>query len=223
MKKWLISANDPGSLRTGISHRKTRSRRTMENFEHNRKVFSACKHRLLHGQRTSPLCNMRYGTYPLSWNGCELIACYNCAAMLGIDISFPQVVFEFELNRMHFLFPNGYWGTAPKKLWYFFDKHGMTYRSFRDGEEFAKRARTSRASCGIISFWNNKRSTAKLHGHDFFSGGLHTVAYRWRAGRFMVYNLYGGDTSARSMSDIAEAYREKRFIIGYIFDGNLKG
>ena len=218
MKNWLTAANK--SFIASAVH--GRDHQTMLNMEHNSKLFSGQINGLLNGQRTEPLCNMRYGTYPLSWNGCELIACYNCAKMLGKEVTFPQVVFEFELNKMHYLFQNGYWGTAPKKLWYFFKKHDMAYRSCRNGEEFAKMAKTACASCGIISFWNNKRSTAKLHGLDFFSGGLHTVAYRWRAGRFYLYNLYGNDTAPRTMADIAEAYSEKRFIIGYIFDGELK-
>jgi hypothetical protein len=97
----------------------------------------------------------------------------------------------------------------------------MPYRSFRNGEQFAKYAKTEKASCGIISFWNNERSTAKFHGLDFFSGGLHTVAYIYRAGRFYVYNLYGKDTSVRSFSNISDVYSDNRFIIGYIFDGNI--
>ena len=218
MKNWLTGAKT--SIPAAALH--GRNRQTMLNLEHNSKTFAGNKNVLLNGQRTEPLCSMRYGTYPLSWNGCELIACYNCAKMLGKEVTFPQVVFEFELNKMHYLFPNGYWGTAPKKLWYFFKKHDMPYRFSRNGENFAKLAKTERASCGIISFWNNKRSTAKLNGLDFFSGGLHTVAYRWRAGRFYLYNLYSNDTAPRTMSDIADAYREKRFIIGYVFDGELK-
>ena len=212
-RNWLTSAGKAARGRT---------KRTLDNFAHNTAVFDEYSSRLLHGQRTRPLCDMRYGTYPLSWNGCELIACYNCAVLLGRQISFPQVVFEFELNRMHYIFPNGYWGTAPKKLWYFFIKHDMPYRSFRDGGQFAKYARTERASCGIISFWNNERSTARFHGLDFFSGGLHTVAYRYRAGRFFVYNLFGKDTATRSFADISEVYSDNRFIIGYIFDGDIK-
>lgn len=217
-KNWLTDSSACGRLRT----KARRFRRTEENLSHNTKVFSKSNNTLLHGQRTAPVCDMRYGTYPMSWNGCELIACYNAAVMLGKEIAFPQVVYEFELNCMHYLFPNGYWGTAPKKLWYFFEKHDMPYTALRDGQRFAKAARTSRPSCGIISFWNNERSTAKLWGRDFFSGGLHTVAYRYKGGRFYVYNLFGRDRGVRAMGDIADAYREKRFIIGYIFKGELK-
>lgn len=217
-KKWLTDSGSAGAFRS----KTRRFRRTCDNLTHNTEVFASCKNKLLNGQRTEPVCNMRYGTYPMSHNGCEIIACYNAAAMLGREVAFPQAVFEFELNNMHFLFPNGYWGTAPKKLWYFFDAHDMPYTSFRNGEQFASAAKTKRPSCGIISFWNNKRSTAKLWGLDFFSGGLHTVAYRYKGGRFYVYNLFGKDSGARAMGDIADAYREKRFIIGYIFEDEMK-
>ena len=130
---WITAREQYGRLRAFLPFSGRRFRRTCDNMAHNEKLFSACKDRFLNGQRTEPLSAMRYGTYPLSWNGCELIACYNAAAYLGIKISFPQVVHEFELNRMHYLFPNGYWGTAPKKLWYFFARHGMEYRCWRDG------------------------------------------------------------------------------------------
>lgn len=210
-------------LTEGGKCRKTRRfKRTCDNLEHNAEVFAENKSRLLNGQQTEPICRMRYGTYPLSHNGCELIACYNAAVMLGKDITFPQVVYEFELNKMHYLFTNGYWGTAPKKLWYFFDEHGMRYTSCRRGDVFAAAAKTELPSCGIISFWNNKRSEARLGGLDFFSGGLHTVAYRYKGGRFFVYNLFGRDLGSRKMEDIADAYREKRFIIGYIFKDEVK-
>jgi hypothetical protein len=97
----------------------------------------------------------------------------------------------------------------------------MPYRSFRNGEEFAKNAKTSRTSCGIISFWTNDLSTAKFHGLDFFSSGLHTVAYKCRAGRFYTYNLYNSDKSVRSFTDIGDVYKDNRFIIGYIFDEDV--
>ena len=214
---WLTAREQYSRLRAFLPLSGRRFRRTCENMTHNETLFASCKDRFLNGQRTEPLCGMRYGTYPLSWNGCELIACYNAAAALGIKVNFPQVVHEFELNRMHFLFPNGYWGTAPKKLRYFFKKHGMEYRSWRDGRRFAAEAKTGVPSCGIISFWNNRRSVAKLWGLDFFSGGLHTVFYLYKGGKFHVYNLYGRDEAPRVMDDISEAYREKRFIIGYLF------
>lgn len=217
-KRWITDSS-------GISVLQARSRgyrRTCENYTHNSAVFAKCPKRLLHGQRNEPVCSMRYGTYPMSYNGCEIIACYNAAVMLGKRVEFPRVVYEFELNRMHYIFPNGCWGTAPKKLWFFFDRYDMPYRAYRNGEAFASAAATKRPSCGIISFWNNDRSTAKFWGFDFFSGGLHTVAYRYKGGRFYLYNLFGRDRAVRTMSDISDAYRDKRFIIGYVFKGKLK-
>lgn len=218
-KKWLTDSENI----TGLRSKSKRFRRTRDNFVHNTKVFAGCSKRLLHGQRIEPVCNMRYGIYPISYNGCEMIACYNAAVMLGKEISFPRVVYEFELNKMHFIFPSGCWGTAPKKLWYFFDKHDMPYISMRNGDAFARAAKTDRPSCGIISFWNNDRSTAKPWGLDFFRGGLHTVAYRFKGGKFYLFNLYGRDRSVRMLKNIADVYRDKKFIMGYIFTGELKG
>lgn len=213
-RNWIISRENYPNVIMPAS--KNRLFRTIENYKKNSLAFECYNAKMLHGQKTVPLRDMVYGTYPLSWNGCELIAVANVCALLGKPVPLPQVIYEFELNRMHYVFPSGYWGTAPKLLYRFMDKHGLEYQSCRSAKDFVSAAENS--FCGIVSFWNNKRSTAKLGGLDFFSGGLHTVAYSRKNGRFYVYNLYSRDRSARIFKDISEIYREKRFIIGYTFD-----
>ncbi|MBR1864811.1 MAG: hypothetical protein IJ806_12080 [Ruminococcus sp.] len=195
---------------------RNRLARTLSNYKKNKEVFGNTPTGLLHGQKTKPMCDMVYGTYPLSWNGCELIAVYNVCVMLKKPVPLPQVIFEFELNKMHYLFPSGYWGTGPKVLYKFLDSHGLKYRTFRNKEQFRQAASVS--SCGIVSFWNNEKSKAKFFGLDFFSGGLHTVAYLRGKDCYHVYDLYSRDTAARTFRDISEIYKEKRFIIGYTFD-----
>ncbi len=214
---WVTSSK--GFPMRGVSFilRKKRFERTRANYEKNTRVFSAHKGKLLHGQGTEPLCSMVYGKMPFSWNGCELIAVANVMEMLTGVQDLPRVVYEFELNNMHYVFPSGYWGTAPKKLYRYFDSHGIAYNSYRKAEDFEAAAENS--SCGIVSFWNNKRSQARLWGLDFFSGGLHTVAYRRSGGKYYVCNLYSKDTSPGIYSDISQIYLEKRFIIGYTFKG----
>ena len=200
MKTWLTSA--AGAV----------SGRAEQNLKKNTAAFGA--HRgLVHGQRTKPACDMVYGTYPMSWNGCELIAVANVMELLGKPVPLPQVVYEFELNRMHYLFSSGYWGTGPKALGRYFDAHGIAYSSARRPRDLEALAKNS--TCGIISFWNNKRKGRVMI--NFFSGGLHTVAYRYDGRRYYLYNLHSYDQGPRAVPDLREAYEGKRFIIGYTF------
>lgn len=212
--KWIVSQEHYPNVVMPSS--KERFMRTIENFKKNTEIFQQYKEKMLHGQRNAPICDMVYGTYPLSWNGCELMAVANVTTLLGKPVPLPQVIYEFELNRMHYVFPSGYWGTGPKLLYKFMDMHCINFRSYRSAKEFEEASKDS--FCGIASFWNNKRSEAKFKGMDFFSGGLHTVAYSRRNGSYYVYNLYGRDKTARVFQDIAEIYDDQRFIIGYTFD-----
>lgn len=209
-KYWALSAEQ-------FRPRPFSGRKALEKAQSNMKINSEAFGRrrgLLHGQKTQPLCDMYYGKYSLGWNGCEIIAAANVMEMCGLPQYFPQVIFEFELNRMHYIFPSGYWGTSPKRLGRFFSAHGLSFKRIFPKKEFVQNSAGGKHSCGIVSFWNNKKSD---HGADFFSGGLHTVAYRYDNGKYLVYNLYGRDTSPREVESIAEVFSDRRFIVGYVF------
>lgn len=192
-----------------------RTKRAEEVYRHNLEAYGGRGVILLHGQGTEPVQSMKYGSFSMKWNGCEIIACANVLTLLGRGELLPQIVREFMLNGMPFIFPNGYWGTAPRKLGRFFDSRGVSCRRFDRAAEFESCAEN--AKCGIISFWNNRLSSAKLGGLDFFSGGLHTVAFRRTLRGYEVFNLRGNDTRARQFGSISEVYADKRFITGFVF------
>ena len=192
-----------------------RTQRAERVYRHNLGAYGGRGVILLHGQGNEPMLSMKYGRYSMKWNGCEIIACANVLTFLGRGELLPQIVREFMLNGMTFLFPSGYWGTAPKQLWRFFESRGIAYRSCRRTDELEREA--AQAECGIVSFWNNRLSTARLRGLDFFSGGLHTVAFRRTVRGYEVYDLHTYDTSPRRFSTLSEIYEDKRFIIGYLF------
>lgn len=197
--------------KTPIFHRRSYLL-ALENFKQNKQIFSDFNVPL-NGQRTHPVCDMQYGSKKLSWNGCELIAVCNVMNMCGFPQHFPQLILEFELNRMHYILPSGYFGTDPKRLKRYFKAHDVPFLAVRNPSDFKEKAAGGVYRCGIISFWNNKRSKHRL---DFFSGGLHTTAYRYENGKYLVYNLFSDDTSPRVFDDISEVYKDRRFIIGYI-------
>ncbi len=193
-----------------------RTKRAEKVYRHNMTIWDGRGAILLNGQGTEPLRSMKYGKYSMEWNGCEIIACANVLTMLGLGEPLPQIVREFMLNGMPFVFPGGYWGTAPRQLWRFLDSRGVEYRRCDRADELEKGA--AAAECGIVSFWNNRLSEARLRGLDFFSGGLHTVAFRRTLRGYEVFDLYSNDTAPRPIGSPAEIYRDKRFIVGYLFN-----
>ena len=197
--------------------RRRRTMRDLENLRRNTAAFAGHKGKLLHGQRTKPMCDMYYGTHDLGYNGCELIAVANVTTMLGRSVPLPQVIYEFERNNMQYIFSSGLWGTSPRALRAFFEPHGFSFQSFGNGKRFDLAA-AEKDCCGIISFWNNRWSEVRFGRLDFFSGGLHTVAFRRSGGKFYVYNFYSRDASPRVFDRISEAYDQKRFIVGYILE-----
>ncbi len=184
------------------------------NFELNCKLAQGLGGGLLNGQKLRPLCRFRYGKYPMSHCGCEIIAVYNVMQLLHMPQALAQQICEFELNRLTLLLRSGFFGSSPKKLRRYFDAHGVGYEYYTDKQHFYDNA--SRSCVGIVSFWVN---TCSQHPFNRFSSGLHTVAYTLggKAGEISVYNRYGDDTDPRKYKDIRELIEDRRFICGYLF------
>ena len=212
---WLTELREVNTRGIVYALFRYRFRRAKKNYRHNLAMFSGYERERINGQGTEPMCRMIYGTMPLSWNGCELISVCNAMNMLGRNEALPQVILEFELNRMHYVFPSGYWGTAPKKLGRYFDSHGVAYEKHPSAEEFTRAWESF--TCGIVSFWNNNRSESALHGLDFFSGGIHTVAFKVTDGGALVYDYCNHDLRPRMFESPAQLYQGRRFIVGYGF------
>ncbi len=190
------------------------SSRTAENFKHNRKLCSKLDSGLLQGQENEPVCKMRFGKYDMHHCGCEIIAVYNAMKLLHMPQDLAQLISEFEMNKMAFLFSSALLGSDPKKLRRFFEAHGVGYEYYTDRVHFFDNA--ARSEFGIVGFWIN---TYSKHPINRFSSGLHTVAYTLdkKSGEVSVYNRYNGDTKPRMYKDMQELIDDRRFICGYLF------
>ena len=78
---------------------------------------------LVNGQNTEPVRLMRYGRNFMNRCGCEIIAVYNIMQLLSKPVHLPDVISEFELNRMSALFFSTCFGSSPKKIGRYFDAH----------------------------------------------------------------------------------------------------
>lgn len=142
--------------------------------------------------------HIKYGLFPMSFNGCEIISVYNSFVLLGKK---PPELDELIriFKRAHLCLLLGWWGSNVYK----------THKAIRaSGLECEKVRPEDIKNDGIyvVSFWNRKPPL----------NGIHTVALEIKAGKTTVYNLY----SNRPISNktVAE-FAGKRFIRGYkIYD-----
>ncbi len=121
---------------------------------------------LLYYQRSEPLCKMRFGIRPMSFNGCGIIAVYNVLILLGRPDTIQNIAYHYERNGRWLW---GLWGIKPWKIGSFllkkgFDVNKCDYRKEKNGI--------------YILLVLNK-------------GGLHYMAVRkFKSGMIEVYNGY---------------------------------
>ena len=212
MKGWITAPEQYHGLQG------YRIKRAETNYEHNKAAFTIGKGKMLHGQGTKVLKTLIYGTHSLEWCGCELIAVANTLTLTGHDMLLPEVIYEFELNMMHFIFPSGYFGTAPRKMKRFYDFHAIPYHSFNNALLLEEYLKDKEKVCGILSFWNRERETCKFFPLQFFTKGLHTVAFEKKYGKIYVYNRSNSVTAARQYLSVGEVFAGRRFITAYVLD-----
>jgi hypothetical protein len=93
------------------------------NYKFNKKIVFNDK--LLNGQGVGDLAKCRYGLFPMSYNGCEIIAVYNFRQLIGIPIQLCDIAKEIYPYGNAVM---GLFGTIPQALnKYFIDNifHGL--------------------------------------------------------------------------------------------------
>ncbi len=185
---------------------------TERNYRNNRELAETVPMMPVQGQEHAPFAQMRYGRYPLSWNGCGVIAFYNLLCWQKRNYPLPEIIWEFEQNRMCWLVPSGLFGTNPFHLRRPLTAMGLPYSMTRSKRRFLEAAAEGRMTCGIIAYWNYRKSA---HPFNFFGGGAHIVAFRFSGENWEVYNMYGHDTAPRVFQSLAELLRDRRMAVAY--------
>ena len=181
---------------------------------HNHSVLEGTNTALVNGQNTEPVRLMRYGRNLMNHCGCEIIAVYNIMQLLSKPVPLPDIISEFELNRMSVLFFSTFCGSSPKKIGRYFDAHKIAYKYCKHKDDFIRRSDSS--ELGIVSFWVN---TYSKHRFNRFGSGLHTVAFKKdKSAKLTVYNRYNDDTAPREYDNVACLLQDRRFIAGYLFE-----
>lgn len=154
----------------------------------------------LNGQGCGSLSVCRYGLFPMSFNGCEVIAVYNLRLMLDKRAELCDIAKE--------IYPYGsvlcgLFGTHPYSLKRYFKENALPVHKIKDYYYF-KRVFAGK-KYGILSFWN---STTVFKG-------LHTVAVENTPEGMKVYNCFNNKTEPVIYNNIDDYMDFKRFICGY--------
>ena len=157
----------------------------------------------VNGQGVGPVSQMRYGLFPMSYNGCEMIAIYNFLYLEKIDNpDLAKIAFEMYPKSGVLM---GVFGSNPYLLHKYFDNRNIKIKRYYNIKSFFKQLESSKY--GIVSFWNAY--------HPFH--GLHTVCVESIKNGIRVYNRSNKKDVPVDYNDYSEFVDRARFICGYLF------
>lgn len=162
---------------------------------------------LINGQGSGAVSICRLGLFPMSYNGCEMIAAFNFRQLIGQPQPLADITREIYPYGVFFW---GIFGTNPLALKrYFRENHlpvQMNLDYFRFRQQFAG------AKYGILSFWNSDRTILQ---------GIHTVTVENTPAGLRVYNCTNRKVDPALFPSLDAYMKGKKFICGY-YDTEIK-
>lgn len=149
---------------------------------------------IITNQRDKEYQKIKYGLFPVSYNGCAIIAVYNAFILLGIEPpEFVNLVKRFWSLYLSVLF--GWWGSNAYRVHRVLESYGLSYRQ-------VDLADMRKDGIYILTLWNKKPPIQ----------GMHTVACAVKAGKSTTYNMY---SNAGVTNEPLELLVGKRLIRAY--------
>lgn len=148
--------------------------------------------------------DMWFGSCTMKFSGCEIIAAYNALAnLLGKQLfSLAELIAEFEKDGMML---TGKFGTAPRAIRDFFDRHGFSTNFTVEEKEFDELGEKSDSL--ILTLYNDRRDIRKE---------VHTVNVSKENGVYLAHNVYGNGMVVGPAASVRE-------LIEQINEGKAKG
>lgn len=147
---------------------------------------------MINGQDLGEVAKIKYGLFPMSFNGCEVISVCNALEYSGK----PQPVKAVAKFMFRYSMLFGLFGCNPFCI-------GRALKHF--GIESRRCDIKSAGNAFILSSWT---------GRPFLST-IHTVFCVREGGRIKVYNRYNGTTCERFYSSIEKIFENCRIIAIY--------
>ncbi|MEE0639683.1 MAG: hypothetical protein UCK33_07970, partial [Acutalibacteraceae bacterium] len=91
--------------------------------------------RFINGQALGMVSRLRYGLFPMSYNGCEIIAVYNYMRLHGVKTNMADLALEIYPKGSVLM---GLFGSNPYMLRHYFQKRGMSEHGITDYERFKR-------------------------------------------------------------------------------------
>lgn len=173
------------------------------NYRHN-KTVGLEDNKVVNGQGCGKVAEMKYGFFPMSFNGCEMIALHNSMVLTGRESSLSEVCLEMYPKCQSL---SGLFGSVPYLLGSFYRERSIPYTMTLKYNEFFD----ALPDCpvGVLSFWNPNKPW----------NGLHTVAVQTVNGKIRVYNRSNGREYPVDYGSRKELMPKKSdFICGYLID-----
>ena len=174
IKKWyigkLIEHNERTSkkLATDESFRAKCEKQAKKNYEHNKWLIDSTEYILR--QKDKIFEKYKYGYSHVKRSGCEAIAVYNVLHHFGRDVSFEDVVYEFQANGTFVL--GGFFGANSFSIGRILDVYSLKY------EEIGLEEMTANGMY-VLSFWWPDQLI------------IHTAAVENVNGEYTIYNYDG--------------------------------
>lgn len=158
----------------------------------------------VNGQGVGPVSRMRYGLFPMSFNGCEMIALYNLLLLEEIgEPNLADIALEMYPRSSVLM---GLFGSNPYALRPYFKRRNIKCLRIIPRDKFFKKL--DDAKYGVISFWNAK--------HPF--KGIHTVCVEKIENGYRIYNRSNRKDVPVDYSTVDEVVDKSRFICGYCLE-----
>ena len=122
--------------------------------------------------------DMAYGEATMQYSGCEIFATYNAiqAIMGKQSMTLAKMISEYEKDGMVL---SGKFGTAPKAIKDFLDKHGFQTEMTTNEADFDCYGKKFQSL--ILTMYNDK---------DDISKEVHTVNISKEGGKYLAHNVY---------------------------------
>ena len=179
----------------------------IERFNYKKNVTIDPGKGTLNGQGKGALATCRYGFFPMSYNGCEIIALYNIRYLLGIPEELCNIAKEVYPYGHAFC---GVFGTWPFAIGKYLKDNHIPYIYDKEYGDFSKTF--SSGKYAVITFWN---------AHHPFKG-IHTVAIENVPEGVKVYNKTNSATEPVVVESLDGYMDAKRFICGYTVKNSSK-
>lgn len=139
--------------------------------------------------------DMKYGISTMQYSGCEVFATFNAIFNIcGKPImSLAQMISEYEKDGMVL---SGKFGTSPRAISDFLNRHGFKTHLTTDEKEFDKIGKEF--SSLILTMYNDKNDISKE---------VHTVNISKEGGKFTAHNVYCNGKVVGPYASVSEVIR----------------